>query len=360
MPADAKLLADLVRTDRHNHRRDRRGQRSGRGDQGAGPGASESDLGADPAHQQPAQRVAGVLPRRLGGLRRSGRPRRAGHPGPRPDPHRRSAFEPVQDPLSTQSCWAPTQPRHPGITDSGRCCAPNSSPRPTRSPPRSGPAPAPRSASSPNSTTRSADLEAELATHFEAHPDTDIYRSLPGLGVILGARVLGEFGDDPNRYTTAKCRKNYAGTSPLTIASGRKRAVLARHIRNRRLYDALDAWAFCAITRSPGARAYLRPAPSGWKPAPPSPTRPGQPSRQHPPRLSTPPHHIRRTQSLGTPTEHPNHPRRLTTYALGMSNRPRKPASRARVRAGRRTGRARVRHALLQVCLRPNRRLRRR
>jgi len=101
-----------------------------------------------------------------------------------------------------------------------------------------------------------ADLEAELATHFEAHPDADIYLSLPGLGVILGARVLGEFGDDPNRYTTAKCRKNYAGTSPLTIASGRKRAVLARHIRNRRLYDAVDQWAFCALQSSPGARAF--------------------------------------------------------------------------------------------------------
>jgi len=101
-----------------------------------------------------------------------------------------------------------------------------------------------------------AALEATLAEHFEAHPDADIYRSLPGLGVILGARVLGEFGDDPNRYTDAKCRKNYAGTSPLTIASGKKRAVLARHVRNRRLYDAIDAWAFCAITRSPGARAF--------------------------------------------------------------------------------------------------------
>ena len=100
-----------------------------------------------------------------------------------------------------------------------------------------------------------SELEAELATHFETHPDADIYRSLPGLGVILGARVLGEFGDDPNRYTDAKSRKNYAGTSPLTIASGKKRAVLARHVRNRRLYDAIDAWAFCAITRSPGARA---------------------------------------------------------------------------------------------------------
>ncbi|MCW2517697.1 MAG: transposase, family [Mycobacterium sp.] len=100
------------------------------------------------------------------------------------------------------------------------------------------------------------DLEAELATHFETHPDADIYLSLPGLGVILGARVLGEFGDDPNRYTTAKCRKNYAGTSPLTIASGRKRAVLARYVRNKRLYDALDQWAFCALTTSAGARAF--------------------------------------------------------------------------------------------------------
>jgi transposase len=101
-----------------------------------------------------------------------------------------------------------------------------------------------------------ADLEAELATHFETHPDADIYLSQPGLGVILSARVLGEFGDDPNRYTDAKSRKNYAGTSPLTVASGKKRAVLARHVRNRRVYDAIDQWAFCALTTSPGARTF--------------------------------------------------------------------------------------------------------
>jgi transposase len=100
------------------------------------------------------------------------------------------------------------------------------------------------------------ELETTLAGHFEAHPDADIYRSLPGLGVVLGARVLGEFGDDPNRYTTAKSRKNYAGTSPLTVASGKKHAVLARHVRNRRLYDAIDHWALCALTTSPGARAF--------------------------------------------------------------------------------------------------------
>lgn len=98
-----------------------------------------------------------------------------------------------------------------------------------------------------------AELDTELTTHFEAHPDADIYRSLPGLGVILGARVLGEFGDDPNQYTSAKSRKNYAGTSPLTVASDKKHAVLARRVRNRRLYDASDQWPLGAINNSPGA-----------------------------------------------------------------------------------------------------------
>jgi hypothetical protein len=101
-----------------------------------------------------------------------------------------------------------------------------------------------------------SELENSLGQHFETHPDADIYLSLPGLGVILGARVLGEFGDDPNRYTDAKSRKNYAGTSPLTIASGKKRAVLARYVRNRRRYDAIDQWAFCALSNSPGARLF--------------------------------------------------------------------------------------------------------
>jgi transposase len=101
-----------------------------------------------------------------------------------------------------------------------------------------------------------SDLETTLEQHFETHPDADIYLSQPGLGDVLGARVLGEFGDDPNRYTDAKSRKNYAGTSPLTIASGKKHVVLARYIRNQRLYDAIDAWAFSALSASPGARAF--------------------------------------------------------------------------------------------------------
>jgi len=99
-------------------------------------------------------------------------------------------------------------------------------------------------------------LEEVLAQGFGRHPDAEIYTSLPGLGVILGARVLAEFGDDPHRYHDARARKNYAGTSPITRASGRKTVVLARYARNRRLGDAIHQWAFCALTSSPGARAY--------------------------------------------------------------------------------------------------------
>jgi transposase len=99
-------------------------------------------------------------------------------------------------------------------------------------------------------------LEAELADRFEQHPDAKVIRSLPGLGMVLGARVLGEFGDDPNRYADAKSRKNYAGTSPITRASGTRRVVLARYARNRRLADACYFWAFAALSASPGARAF--------------------------------------------------------------------------------------------------------
>ena len=101
-------------------------------------------------------------------------------------------------------------------------------------------------------------LGAVVGEHFGEHRDAEIYTSLPGLGVVLGARILGEFGDDPERYADAKARKNYAGTSPVTKASGTKKVVLARYARNRRLGDALQQWAFCSLRGSPGAKGYYQ------------------------------------------------------------------------------------------------------
>ena len=99
-------------------------------------------------------------------------------------------------------------------------------------------------------------LQGQVEEDFGRHPDAEIYRSQPGIGAITGARVLGEFGDDPHRYASAKARKNYAGTSPVTRASGKKKTVTARYIHNDRLIDALMTQAFAALRVSPGARAF--------------------------------------------------------------------------------------------------------
>jgi transposase len=99
-------------------------------------------------------------------------------------------------------------------------------------------------------------LAGQVEQGFGQHPDAEIYLSQPGLGVILGARVLAEFGDDPDRYADARSRKNYSGMSPITKASGTKRVVLARYARNRRLGDALFLQAYSALRASPGARAF--------------------------------------------------------------------------------------------------------
>jgi hypothetical protein len=99
-------------------------------------------------------------------------------------------------------------------------------------------------------------MEARVSGLFRRHPDAGTYLSQPGIGDITGARILGEYGDAAGRYASAKARKNYAGTSPLTIQSGKKKTVLARYIRNRHLIDALHSQAMSAISASPGARAY--------------------------------------------------------------------------------------------------------
>ena len=67
---------------------------------------------------------------------------------------------------------------------------------------------------------------------------------------MLGARVLGEFGDDPDRYANAKSRRNYAGTSPLT----------ARQARNGRCSPATSATDASTTPSTNGPSARCRPA----------------------------------------------------------------------------------------------------
>jgi hypothetical protein len=60
------------------------------------------------------------------------------------------------------------------------------------------------------------------------------------------------------RFTDAASRRAYAGSAPITRASGRARVVLVRRARNKRLADACRWWAFLATQHSPGAAAYYQ------------------------------------------------------------------------------------------------------
>lgn len=105
-------------------------------------------------------------------------------------------------------------------------------------------------------TTQIEALKEQVTMAFADHPHAAIITSLPGMGPVLGARVLAEFGDAADRYRSGKARRNFAGTSPITKASGKKTMVSRRYVHNDRLLDALTRQAFTAIRVSPGARAY--------------------------------------------------------------------------------------------------------
>jgi transposase len=100
------------------------------------------------------------------------------------------------------------------------------------------------------------ELAAATVAHFDQHPDAEIITSMPGLGSLTGARVLGEIGDDRSRFADARSLKAYAGAAPVTRASGKSLTVTHRRVKNQRLAAVGYVWAFATLTASPGARAH--------------------------------------------------------------------------------------------------------
>ncbi|WP_405596045.1 IS110 family transposase [Streptomyces sp. NBC_01410] len=102
------------------------------------------------------------------------------------------------------------------------------------------------------------ELARAVEEAFPQHPDAETICSFPGLGVQLGARILAEVGDDRDRFADARGLKAYAGSAPVTRASGKKHHVGRRMVKNDRLNHAGYLWAFSAITASEGAGAHYR------------------------------------------------------------------------------------------------------
>ncbi|HEY6856956.1 MAG TPA: IS110 family transposase [Mycobacterium sp.] len=105
--------------------------------------------------------------------------------------------------------------------------------------------------------TAADELAQAVTAHFERHPDAQIIVSFPGLGNLAGARVLAEIGDDRARFADARGLKAFAGSAPITRASGKKTVVLHRHIKNQRLAAVGSIWALSSLRSSPGARRHF-------------------------------------------------------------------------------------------------------
>ncbi|MPY80175.1 MAG: IS110 family transposase [Actinophytocola sp.] len=102
------------------------------------------------------------------------------------------------------------------------------------------------------------ELAEQTAAAFAQHPDYAIITSFPGLADATGARVLAEIGDDRARFADARALKAYAGSAPITRASGRSISITWRRVKNDRLAAAGWLWAFIAATHAAPAKAHYR------------------------------------------------------------------------------------------------------
>ncbi|WP_433261624.1 IS110 family transposase [Actinosynnema sp. CS-041913] len=110
-----------------------------------------------------------------------------------------------------------------------------------------------------NAECAGADRLTESTTAaFQQHPDYAIITSFPGLADLSGARVLGEIGDDRTRFTDARSLKAYAGSAPVTRASGRSISITRRTVKNDRLNATGFVWAFASIGRAGAPRDHYQ------------------------------------------------------------------------------------------------------
>ncbi|MBL1080342.1 IS110 family transposase [Nocardia sp. 2] len=117
--------------------------------------------------------------------------------------------------------------------------------------------------------TGADDLERAVAEEFRKHPDYAVVTSFPGLADLTGARVLAEIGDDRTRFASDRALKAYAGSAPVTRASGKTISISHRRIKNDRLAAAGWIWAFASTGKpGPARNHYLRRRAHGDRHAP--------------------------------------------------------------------------------------------
>ncbi|WP_428846815.1 transposase [Nocardia terpenica] len=87
---------------------------------------------------------------------------------------------------------------------------------------------------------------------------TSSLRFFPGPADLTGARILAEIGDDRSRFATDRALKAYAGSAPVTRASGKTISITHRRVKNDRLAAAGWVWAFAAAAKYGPTRGHYQ------------------------------------------------------------------------------------------------------
>ncbi len=102
-----------------------------------------------------------------------------------------------------------------------------------------------------------ATTRTEISRRFDQHPDAAIFRSLPGAGERLAPALLVKFGDQRSHYPTVKELQAVAGTCPVTKRSGKFKSVHFRRACDHEFRTVVQQWARASVDESVWAHAYL-------------------------------------------------------------------------------------------------------
>ncbi|MCK5216043.1 MAG: IS110 family transposase [Candidatus Omnitrophica bacterium] len=98
--------------------------------------------------------------------------------------------------------------------------------------------------------------DKEIKKHHEQHPDLNIFNTLPGVGKVIGPKLLACFGDHRNQFPHFNNIQCLAGTAPVTKRSGKYCHVYFRFACNKFFRNTMRDLAFCSLSNSIWARAY--------------------------------------------------------------------------------------------------------
>lgn len=102
-------------------------------------------------------------------------------------------------------------------------------------------------------------VDEQIAVTYQSHREHDLIDSFPGLGAVLGPRMIAILGSDRERFDSAEALQRMTGVAPITLRTGGRHGTVSVHRRLRRpkfIHQTLVEWAHFSLPHCAWARAY--------------------------------------------------------------------------------------------------------